>query len=72
MLFRSEDFRSASSDFYKLFSGSPIWNSIVPTQEQSREAVFARVIGLLSLTLSRIFPAAMREEQISAYYLSAR
>jgi len=67
-----EDFKAADSKFYRSFSGTPIWASIVPGADQSREAVFAKIIGLVSLTLSRIFPESIREQQITEYYLSAR
>ena len=71
-LLTEADFKAAASDFYRSFSGTPIWMLLAPGEGQSREAVFAKVIGLISLTISRIFPAGMREQQISEYYLSAR
>lgn len=71
-LLTSADFRSAQSEFYRSFTGSPDWIPIQSSAQQSREAVMAKVIGLLSLTLSRIFPEKMIEQQISEYYLSAR
>lgn len=65
------DFNVAESDFYRGFSGTPIWMSLAADENQSREAVFAKVIGLISLTLSRIVPGSMAEQQISEYYLRA-
>lgn len=71
-LLTEDDFKTAQSAFYQSFTGNPIWMSLSPSDRQSREAVFAKVIGLLALTISRIFPASMQEQQISEYYLSAR
>ncbi len=68
-LLKESDFRQAPSNFYKAFSGQPVWLPISTQIGLSREAVFARVIGLVSLTTSRIFPGAMREDQINSYYL---
>jgi hypothetical protein len=67
----SEDFSTANSSFYKLFPGTPIWVPITTAQGISREAVFAKMIGVLSLTMSRIFPSRIQEEQITNYYLRA-
>ena len=67
-----EDFSSAPADFYRNFIGKPVWLSYSPTPAMPKEAVLAHVVGLLSLTLSRIFPRPIVEQQISDYYLSAR
>ncbi|MCO5354258.1 DUF6602 domain-containing protein [Acidovorax kalamii] len=66
------DFSATNSNFYRSFSGKPIWMSLEPGGDQSREAVFAKVIGLVSLTISRVAPGSMQEQQVSDYYLSAR
>jgi hypothetical protein len=66
------DFKTTESEFYRSFSGKPIWSLMEPSIEQTREAVFAKVIGLMSLTISRVFPTSMAEQQITEYYLSAR
>jgi hypothetical protein len=71
MKLSADDFSGANSPFYRQFSGLPVWASITSEQGISREVVFARMIGLLSLTISRIFPGRIREEQINDYYLRA-
>lgn len=67
----SKDFSNASSIFYKQFTGTPVWTPIIADQNTSREIVFANIIGLLSLTISRIFPSQIQEQQITDYYLRA-
>lgn len=67
-----EDFSTAPSSFYKNFSGKPGWLAYSPTSATPREAVLAHIIGILSLTLSRIFPKPISEQQVQGYYLSAR
>ena len=66
------DFKTTASEFYWSFSGKPIWAVMKPSMGQTREAVFAKVIGLMSLTISRVFPTSMAEQQITDYYLNAR
>lgn len=65
-----QDFANAPSEFYKVFKGVPKWSFSRPDPTFSKEAVFAQMIGLLSLTMSRIYTKALQEEQISAYYLT--
>lgn len=67
----SGDFSSSNSSFYKQFPGRPTWAHLAVGNGVSREAVFAKMIGLLSLTLSRIFPGRIQEQQITDYYLRA-
>jgi hypothetical protein len=64
------DFQTASSEFYKNFSGIPRWVALTPSASLTREAVLAKVIGLMSLTMSRIFPGIMQEQQINEYYIN--
>lgn len=64
------EFSSAQSPYYKLFSGDrTVWSYLHAGENFPKEAVFAQMIGLLTLTMSRIFALPMREDQISEYYL---
>jgi hypothetical protein len=67
--FSTSEFLNANSSFYKLFSGSPIWAPISTAQGYSRATVFAKMIGVLTLTLSRIFPGRVQENEINEYFL---
>lgn len=66
------DFANAASEFYQQFPGDPVWEPMTIDTPFSKEAVFARMIGLLSLTLSRIFPGRIQEQQVTDYYLGTR
>jgi hypothetical protein len=71
----SDDFRNAGSPFYEAFPGRPIWGYLRPAVDPSSgeglgpAGVFARIIGILSLMLSRVCCRPLQEEQINDYYL---
>jgi hypothetical protein len=72
----SDDFESTGSPFYRLFSGSPRWYYLGrPASQASNKdlfdpaQVFARIIGVVSLMLSRICTRPLREEHINDYFL---
>jgi len=64
------EFSSSDSHFYKQFSGDrTVWAHTHVDELFPKEAVFAQMIGLLTLTMSRIYTKPMREEQVAEYYL---
>lgn len=67
---QASDFQSASSPFYKMFSGAPLWYQFgLNTSGDDPAQVFARVIGVVSLMLSRVCTRPFNEEQITDYFL---
>jgi hypothetical protein len=72
----TSDFQSASSPFYRMFLGTPRWYYLGKLASQAentilfdRSQVFARIIGVLSLMLSRICTRALAEQQMNDYFL---
>lgn len=65
----SEDFSAAESQYYRAFQGTPMWNCIGAVSNSSPAKVFSTIIGVLSLTLSRVCATPMKESQIEQYYL---
>jgi hypothetical protein len=64
----SDDFQSTGSPFYRMFFGPPSWYYLGrPALEPAQ--VFAKIIGVVSLMLSRICTRPLREEHINDYFL---
>jgi hypothetical protein len=62
------EFQSADSDFYRQCRGRPSWRILTPAQKD-RAGVFAVVIAIVSLILSRICPRPLSETEVDDYYL---
>jgi hypothetical protein len=63
------DFAGTPSPFYRAFSGRPAWNSLSPAAGIDRAGVFAKIIGIVSLMISRVCSRTLDEGQINEYYL---
>jgi hypothetical protein len=63
-----ELFRSAPSPYYNMFSGQPTWNELIPGRA-SRSEVFASIIAIVSLMMSRVCARPVDERHVNEYYL---
>jgi hypothetical protein len=65
-----ERFANSESEYYRMFGPTtPFWAAITTNDGISRAAVFAKIVGIATLMLSRVFGNSMREEQINDYFL---
>lgn len=70
LCFTAQDFQQTESEFYKIFAGRPIWSCLTkPDSGLERAEVFGKVLGVVSLMLSRVFARPLQETQINEYYL---
>jgi hypothetical protein len=65
----AEEFVAAESPFYRVFSGRPMWNALSPAAGIDRASVFAKIIGVVSLMISRVCARPLDEGHINEYYL---
>jgi hypothetical protein len=66
---RQADFKDSESEYYKMYDSEPIWLPLTPTSEQEKVNNFSKMLGMISILLSRTFGDISKEERINEYYL---
>ena len=65
-------FSESASEFYKIWAGyPPIWSHLTEQAGCDRAKVFATIVGIATLMLSRVFGTTLKEEQVNDYFLRA-
>jgi hypothetical protein len=67
--FTEYDFKNAKSEYYRLYEGNPTWICLTPGPDMEKVEVFSKMLGLISMWLSRTFGRPLKEDSINDYYL---
>ncbi len=63
-------FKNATSEYYSLYvDRNPCWEPLTKEDGLSRATVFSKMVGIISLMLSRVVATPLAEGHINAYYL---